>query len=105
VDDPRRLEGAGGAQLARRDHWTRRRPAFLETPGTAPTDRAKGQHPDVIVRGDRAFIVYFTHQSGEPEAATDSEMVAPHRAARERTERDRWGDLGESRPARDARLR
>lgn len=51
--------------------WTTQEERILETPGTAPTDRAKGQHPDVIVRGDRAFIVYFTHQSGEPEAATD----------------------------------
>jgi hypothetical protein len=52
--------------------WTAQEARLLETPGNAPTDRAKGQHPEVIVRGDRAFIVYFTHQSGEPEAVDDS---------------------------------
>lgn len=51
--------------------WTAQPDRILETPGTSPTDRAKGQHPDVIVRGDRAFIVYFTHQGGEPEARMD----------------------------------
>ena len=36
------------------------------------TDRAKGQHADVVVDGDRAFIYYFVHQVNEAEAATDA---------------------------------
>ncbi len=52
-------------------NWTRQPGYILDMPGTRPTDRAKGQHPDIIVTGDRAWIVYFVHQSGEPEAATD----------------------------------
>lgn len=51
--------------------WTRQPGYLLADPGTRPTDRAKGQHPEVIVAGNRAYIVYFVHQSGEPEAATD----------------------------------
>jgi hypothetical protein len=53
--------------------WTRQPGYLLADPGTAETDRAKGQHPDVIVAGDRAYIVYFVQQSGEPRAVTDPE--------------------------------
>ena len=49
-------------------HWTRQPDYILATPGKAPTDRAKGQHPDIIVSGDRAYIIYFVHQEGEDEA-------------------------------------
>lgn len=52
-------------------NWTRQPGYILAEPGTAPSDRAKGQHPDVIVSGDRAYIVYFVHQEGEDEAKTD----------------------------------
>lgn len=51
--------------------WTRQDGYLLAEPCAARTDRAKGQHPDIVVVGDRAFIIYFVHQSGEPEAATD----------------------------------
>ncbi|WP_239017781.1 glycoside hydrolase family 43 [Sphingomonas aracearum] len=50
------------------ERWTRQPGYLLAEPGIAPTDRAKGQHPDVIVAGDRAYIVYFVHQDGEAEA-------------------------------------
>lgn len=52
-------------------NWTRQEGYILADPGTHPTDRAKGQHPDVIVSGDRAYLVYFVHQSGEPQAKAD----------------------------------
>lgn len=52
-------------------NWTRQPGYLLADAGQAETDRANGQHPDVIVAGDRAYIVYFVHQSGEPHAATD----------------------------------
>lgn len=51
--------------------WTRQEGFILATPGIHPTDRAKGQHPDIIVAGDRAYIVYFVHQDGEAAARTD----------------------------------
>ncbi|MGK6356611.1 glycoside hydrolase family 43 [Sphingomonas sp. DT-207] len=51
------------------EHWTAQPGHLLGEPGTRPTDRAKAQHPDVIVTGERAYLIYFVHQSGEPEAA------------------------------------
>lgn len=53
------------------EHWTAQPECLLATPGSAPTDRAKGQHADVVIRGDRAFLFYFTHQENEPESASD----------------------------------
>jgi len=50
------------------EHWTAQPGHLLGEPGTRLTDRAKAQHPDVVVAGDRAYLVYFVHQSGEPEA-------------------------------------
>ncbi|KAF0094870.1 MAG: alpha-N-arabinofuranosidase [Puniceicoccaceae bacterium 5H] len=38
---------------------------LLQQPGTGEDDRVKGQHPDVVVEGDRAYIFYFTHAGQE----------------------------------------
>lgn len=51
--------------------WEAQATRLLAEPGQHATDRAKGQHPDVVVRGDRAFLFYFVHQGGEPEAKDD----------------------------------
>ncbi|MFC3439917.1 glycoside hydrolase family 43 [Sphingobium rhizovicinum] len=51
--------------------WTTQPGHILATPGAQATDRAKGQHPDIIVAGDRAYILYFVHQEGEVEAKAD----------------------------------
>jgi hypothetical protein len=51
--------------------WIRQPGYVLADAGKTETDRARGQHPDVIVAGDRAYIVYFVHQSGEPQAVSD----------------------------------
>jgi beta-xylosidase len=53
-------------------NWTEQPGYILGEPGHKATDRAKGQHADVVVDGDRAFIYYFVHQENEPEAATDT---------------------------------
>ena len=53
------------------EHWTAQSGYLGGEPGTRPSDRAKAQHPDVIVSGDRAYLIYFVHQSGEPEAASN----------------------------------
>jgi hypothetical protein len=52
--------------------WTEQKGYILGEPGRKATDRAKGQHADVVVDGDRAFIYYFVHQVNETEAATDA---------------------------------
>ena len=55
------------------DSWTTQPGHILAQPGRHPTDRAKGQHPDIIVAGDHAYILYFVHQHGEAEAKADPE--------------------------------
>lgn len=34
---------------------------ILDKPGTRPQDTPEGAHADVVVTGDKAYIVYFTH--------------------------------------------
>lgn len=45
-------------------HWERQDENLLADPGELPTDRAQGQHADVQISGDRAFLFYFVHQRG-----------------------------------------
>jgi hypothetical protein len=51
--------------------WTEQAGYILGEPGHKATDRAKGQHADVVVDGERAFIYYFVHQGNETEAKSD----------------------------------
>lgn len=53
-------------------NWTEQAGYILGGPGHLPTDRHQGQHADVVVDGERAFIYYFVHQKNEPEAAADA---------------------------------
>jgi GH43 family beta-xylosidase len=50
-------------------YWKRVPGNLLESPGIGQDDQAKGQHPDVVVNGDKAYLFYFTHpgrsESGE----------------------------------------
>ena len=41
--------------------WTRQEKNILQDPGHGPDDQTIGQHPDIVISGDRAFIFYFTH--------------------------------------------
>jgi Glycosyl hydrolases family 43 len=45
-------------------HWIVQADNILEAPGHIATDRTKGDHCDVVVSGERAFIFYFTRQGG-----------------------------------------
>ncbi|MEH0164984.1 family 43 glycosylhydrolase [Roseateles microcysteis] len=51
--------------------WQEQPTRLLAEPGRHPTDLAKGQHPDVVVIGERAFIFYFVHQGNEAAASGD----------------------------------
>jgi hypothetical protein len=53
--------------------WTRQPGGnLLERPGRGRDDEVIGQHPDVVVRGDRAFLFYFTHAGRRgPDAEAD----------------------------------
>jgi len=46
--------------------WKQQPDNLLRVPGTQPTDRAIGNHADVVVDGGgRAWLFYFTHQGGQ----------------------------------------
>lgn len=52
-------------------NWEQQKGFLLGESGEQRTDRAPGQHPDVVVNGDKAYIYYFVHQKNEPEAQSD----------------------------------
>jgi beta-xylosidase len=59
-------------------HWTRQQDNLLEQPGTQPSDRSVGHHPDVVISNDgRAYLYYFTHMVGP-----DLDPKLPHSAQR-----------------------
>jgi GH43 family beta-xylosidase len=41
--------------------WIRQKDNLLSVPGQGADDRVKGQHADVVVNGERAWLFYFTH--------------------------------------------
>lgn len=47
-------------------NWERQPDELLKEPGKGADDGAKGQHPDLVVSGERAFLFYFTHP-GRPD--------------------------------------
>jgi hypothetical protein len=53
--------------------WERQPDNILSEPGTQPTDRAQGNHADIEVSGDRAFIFYFAHQRGQDAEGKDAQ--------------------------------
>jgi hypothetical protein len=52
---------------------------ILDTPGTRLDDGSIGKHADVVVAGDRAMIVYFTHPYGQDFPMRDGVMPYPAR--------------------------
>jgi len=44
-------------------HWDKQPANLVAVAGTGPDDGAKGDHCDVVVSGDRAFLFYFTEFS------------------------------------------
>jgi GH43 family beta-xylosidase len=49
--------------------WTRQPGNLLEAPGKGADDQVQGQHADVVVNGDRAWLFYFTHPGRKPGSA------------------------------------
>jgi hypothetical protein len=41
--------------------WTRQEQNILQKPGRGKDDKVIGQHPGVVVDGERAYMFYFTH--------------------------------------------
>jgi sucrose-6-phosphate hydrolase SacC (GH32 family) len=58
--------------------WKQQPQNLLREPGTQPTDRVMGSHPDVVVDGSgRGWLFYFTQQSG-PDAEGHDRGWARH---------------------------
>ncbi len=57
-------------------HWTRQPSMLLTSNGTRELDYGCGLHADVLLRGERAYIVYFTHpyRKGSPVADTSRDL-------------------------------
>lgn len=51
--------------------WTAQPGNILAVPGKGDDDKVIGQHPDVVVSSDRAFLFYFTHPGRRPDAPKD----------------------------------
>jgi GH43 family beta-xylosidase len=49
--------------------WKRQPGNLLEAPGSGTDDGVSGQHPDVVISGDRAWLFYFTHPQRKGKAA------------------------------------
>lgn len=58
-------------------HWRRQEENLLADAGELPTDRAQGQHADVQISSDHAFLFYFVHQRGM-DSAPDVQGAARH---------------------------
>ena len=64
INDPH--TGLGVFRSTDLTNWKQQPENLLREPGTRPTDRAVGNHPDVVVDASgRAWLFYFTQQSGE----------------------------------------
>jgi beta-xylosidase len=56
--------------------WKQQPENLLREPGTQPTDRVIGQHPDVVVDGaGRAWLFYFTQQGGADAEGHDAQWA------------------------------
>jgi hypothetical protein len=65
-------DGLGAFRSGDLTTWERQPENLLRTPGTQATDQAAGQHPDVVVDAQgRAWLFYFTQQSGADAKADD----------------------------------
>ena len=48
-------------------NWKRQEKNILQEPGKGKDDGVMGGHADVVVRGKKAYIYYFTHPGRTPE--------------------------------------
>ncbi len=63
------------------DNWQKQDTLILDKAGKRPDDAAIGNHADVEVMGERAYIFYFTHPDGHPEDENLPEGANPYRTS------------------------
>jgi hypothetical protein len=56
--------------------WTRQAQNILRDPGKRPDDNAMGNHADILVQGDEAWIFYFVHPGRGPGMPAPARSVA-----------------------------
>lgn len=59
-------EGLGVYHSDDMEKWERQPENILQVPGTGEDDKVIGQHPDVVISKDKAYIFYFTHPGRIP---------------------------------------
>lgn len=52
-------------------NWKRQAKRILDVPGTGEGDKVIGQHADVVVNDDKAYVFYFTHPGRANPKASD----------------------------------
>jgi hypothetical protein len=74
------------------EKWEAQPDNLLQKPGEGNEDQVAGQHPDVVVNGDRAYLFYFTHpgRRGEDARRDDTEQRRSSIQVVELHERDGW---------------
>lgn len=60
------------------ENWTRQDDNILAEPGTRTDDGAIGQHADVLVQGDEAYVFYFTHPQSDHSLEGPVHNVIPY---------------------------
>ena len=76
ITDP--WEGLGVYRSEDGEFWTRLE-NILREPGTRVEDGWKGQHADVLISGDKAYIIYFVHPAGAfDEAECEMPEILPY---------------------------
>lgn len=65
-------------------NWERQPSNLLDVPGRGPDDGVNGQHPEVIVQDDAAYLFYFTHPDRAP--GLSGEHLNPRRSTLHVTE-------------------
>lgn len=70
-------QGLGVYQSADAEHW-QRQGTILAGGGSRRDDGTQGQHADVLVQGERAFIFYFTHPDRNPADRYGFEDIHPY---------------------------
>lgn len=84
------------------EHWEAQPANLLQEPGQGEDDQVQGQHADVVVSGDRAYLFYFTHPGRRGEAAQGdgTEQRRSSIQVVELEERDGWLNCDRDRPTR-----
>ncbi len=78
--------------------WVRQPYNLLDTPGEGPDDGAKGQHADVVVSGNQAFIFYFTHPDAGKQGTDAYSKQRSSIQVAELEYKDGWLDCDRNKP-------